>query len=198
MKILMSAVVVLICWSNASCLQSTTDSQDQPKSLADIARESRQQKAQSQPKVVITDESFSSKKKQAADVARKSSEPQTSRQTIPDLYPNNEDNTDEVIQAIEDIKNRQGAAEAEAALHTWYDKHDALILQAIEKNKQMAAASNKDSPEGVRNALHQFVLQLAFIRVHLVATVRLHLNTEWFLLRCADGSVGECQKHSSL
>jgi hypothetical protein len=195
MKMPTVAVIILAVSSNIWGLQTAANAQDQPKSLADIARENKKSKQKSEEKVVLNDDNFPGREQPPAPKAISSSPapsnaaPQSFNAVgIPPLFRNDEDNSDEVVKAVEIIKNKQGAATAEAALHTWYNKYDAMTAAALKRYKQTAAKPKEQVQmnEAV-DAIKTFRLAIALASVRMKIE-KLGLSPDWFKLRCSDGN----------
>ncbi|HEY6972317.1 MAG TPA: hypothetical protein VJA94_24100 [Candidatus Angelobacter sp.] len=115
MKYLPHVLIVLLSSAPALLAQSASE---QPKSLAEIASESKKQK--SQGKIVITDDNH-----------------QPDKPLIPDVFSGGIDNIDEILKAIDNYRSTHNLQETQDVLHTWYDKHDALLANAIEQNRRI-------------------------------------------------------------
>jgi hypothetical protein len=113
MKSLIPVALVLL-GSTAAALAQTAP--DQSKSLAEIAAEARKEK-KDQAKIVLSDENQ-----------------QRRKSVIPDVFSGGIDNYDEILKAIEEYRSTHNLQETESAVHLWYDRHDAMLANAIEEN----------------------------------------------------------------
>lgn len=50
----------------------------------------------------------------------------------------NDDNSDEIVQAIGDLKSRHTPEETENIVHDWYDEYDQMLITAIRENNTTA------------------------------------------------------------
>lgn len=95
--------------------------QQQQKSLGEIARESRS-KNTPRAKIVIDNDNLDARKE---------------RPEIPDMTPTGPFNTDEIVGAIRVFREKHSSQETEAAVRSWYEKHDAMLARAIEENNSL-------------------------------------------------------------
>jgi hypothetical protein len=102
-----------------TCPCPVRDSQNQGRSLADVAKEAKKNKA-AHAKKAVTDEDIESKKG-----------------PLPRLNIDDSDNSDEIIQAIGDFKAKHSEQQVEQAIHNWYDEYDEMLATAIRENIQM-------------------------------------------------------------
>jgi len=93
-------------------------SRDQSKSLADVARENKQEKAK-HAKKLITNEDLDAE-----------------HGPFPRLDLEGEDNSDEVIRAIGEYHTKHTREEMEQALRDWYEEHDAVLSTAIREDNR--------------------------------------------------------------
>jgi hypothetical protein len=118
---------LIICFS--ACVSAQPQQQDNASSgdavpsqstpsLADIAKEAKKRKAESQAhaKKVVTNEELGS-----------------SHGPLPAL-DFKEDNSNEVLEAIGQYQSGHSAQETETAVHQWFDEYDAVLLAAIRGN----------------------------------------------------------------
>jgi hypothetical protein len=103
----------------APCAPAQTAT-DQPKSLAEVARDSRKEK-KDPAKIILSDET----------------EPVHNKPQIPDVFSGGIDNVDEILKAIADYRSTHNLQETEAVVRLWYEKHDALLANAIEQNRRI-------------------------------------------------------------
>ncbi len=47
------------------------------------------------------------------------------------------DNTDEILKAIDAYRSTHNLQETERVVHSWYDKHDAMLANAIDENRRI-------------------------------------------------------------
>lgn len=172
----------------------------QPKSLAEIAREAKQQKKE-QAKIVLNEDS-----------------PGTAKPLIPDVFPGGLDNTDEILKAIEDYRAGHNAKETEEVIHIWFDKHDSMLANAIEENKRIEErdrdrqmgylpsdvqyrspeeyqearrieiiSRREDYKRKQENGLLSARIQQTFTKVRS-ALMGKGMKYEWFKIRCGNGN----------
>jgi hypothetical protein len=113
----MAQIAVLMLWI-VPCAPAQTSS-DQPKSLGDVARDSRKEKKEP-AKIVLSDETE-----------------RVHKPLIPDVFYGGIDNIDEIFKAIEEYRSTHNLQETEAVVRTWYEKHDAMLANAIEQNRRI-------------------------------------------------------------
>lgn len=174
---------------------------DQPKSLAEVARDSRKEKRE-QAKIVLSDDT-----------------PQLHKEAIPDVFYGGIDNIDEILKAIEEYRGLHNLQETEAVVHIWYDKHDALLENAIEENRRIEQrdrdrqlgysvsdahprsseeyqemqrveliSRREDMKHKQENSLLSARIQQAFGRVRVQMKSKYGMNIEWFKIRCGNGN----------
>ena len=198
----MKSIVVIAFLSLMSVLpgQGQTVS-DQPKSLAEVARDSRKEKKE-QAKIVLSDDT-----------------PQLHKSAIPDVFYGGIDNIDEILKAIEEYRGSHNLQETEAVVHIWYDKHDALLENAIEENRRIEQrdrdrqlgysvsdahprsseeyqemqrveliSRREDMKHKQENSLLSARIQQAFGRVRVQMKSKYGMNIEWFKIRCGNGN----------
>lgn len=198
MKHLIPVVVVLLSSMQAALAQTTPD---QPKSLAEIARESKKEKKE-QAKIVLSDENR-----------------QPQKPLIPDVFSDGVDNIDAILQAIADYRSTHNLQETEAVLHIWYDKHDSLLANAIEENRRIEdrerdrqlgyraydaparsqqqylemqrielISRREDLKRKQENGLLSARIQQAFGRVRVQMKSKYGMNVDWMKIRCGNGN----------
>jgi len=91
-----------------------------PKSLADLAREAKQNKT-AHAKVVISDDNL-----------------HVEKGPIPSLNFDGADNSGEISPAIETYRRSHSTKETEDLVHAWYDKYYGLYVSALEENKTLS------------------------------------------------------------
>lgn len=198
----MKSIVAIAFLSLMSALpgQGQTVS-DQPKSLAEVARDSRKEKKE-QAKIVLSDDT-----------------PQLRKEAIPDVFYGGIDNIDEILKAIEEYHGSHNLQETEAVVHIWYDKHDALLENAIEENRRIEQrdrdrqlgysvsdahprsseeyqemqrveliSRREDMKHKQENSLLSARIQQAFGRVRVQMKSKYGMNIEWFKIRCGNGN----------
>ena len=94
-------------------------SAEQPKSLAEVARESKKVR-KDQAKIVLNDDA-----------------PPFPKQLIPEIFWDGMDNSDDILKAIFDYRAGHNAQETEGLVRIWFDKHDAMLVNAIEQSKRI-------------------------------------------------------------
>lgn len=187
----------------ASCAVCVAFSQsgEQPKSLADIARESKVEK-KDQAKVVLSEDSG-----------------KIQRPLIPDVFYGGMDNTDEILRALDEYKSNHNAQETEAVLRIWFDKHDALLASAIEENQRIeqrerdrqmgygaadveprsqqeymelqrivVISRREDAKHKQENGLLAARIQQTFGKVRTQVRSKYAMKVEWFKIRCGNGN----------
>ena len=198
----MKPMVAIILLSLVSVLpgQGQTVS-DQPKSLAEVARDSKKEK-KDQAKIVLSDDNQ-----------------QLHKAAIPEVFYGGIDNIDEILKAIDEYRAAHNLQETEAVVHIWYDKHDAMLANAIEENRRIeqrerdrqlgysaSDAHPRTSEEDMEmqrvelisrredlkhkqeNSLLSARIQQAFGRVRVQMKSKYQMNIEWFKIRCGNGN----------
>ena len=192
-------IAVLLLGSFPAAFAQTTP--DQPKSLAEVARESKKEKKE-QAKIVLSDDTQ-----------------QLHKPLIPDVFGGGIDNIDEILKAIDDYRSTHKLQETEAAVHLWYDKHDTILANAIEANRRIEQRerdralgysvsdaqprNNQEYAELQRvelisrrddlkhkqeNGLLSARIQQAFGRVRSQMKSKYGMNIDWFKIRCGNGN----------
>lgn len=192
------AIFVLIALLSAVSLAQNSE---QPKSVAEIARQSKKDGKREQAKLVFTEDS-----------------PQMQKPLIPDVFSGGLDNVDEILKAINDYRTIHNARETEVVLHLWFDKHDAMLANAIEENsrieqqerdRQMGYTASDAQPRSQQeyyemqrieiiarreslkrkqeNGLLMARIQQTFTRVRSTLQGK-GLKYEWFKIRCGNGN----------
>jgi hypothetical protein len=168
-----------------------------PKSLAEIARESRKEKKE-QAKIVLSEETE-----------------QLHKPLIPDVFDGGIDNIDEIFKAISDYRSAHTLQETEAVVRIWYEKHDAILANAIAENRRIEERDRdrqlgyrvNDAPprsqqeyqemqhvelisrrEDLRHGLLSARIQQAFTRLRPQMKSKYGMNIEWFKIRCGNGN----------
>jgi hypothetical protein len=116
MKHIVQIAALLVGSTLAAPAQTTPE---QPKSLAEVARESKKEK-KDPAKIVLSDDTQQLHKPQ-----------------IPDVFDGGIDNIDEIFKAINDYRSSHNLQETEAVVRIWYEKHDAMLANAIEANRRI-------------------------------------------------------------
>ncbi|HKD82568.1 MAG TPA: hypothetical protein VKH81_22955 [Candidatus Angelobacter sp.] len=199
----MKALVFLAFVSLATMLPAQTQSApDQPKSLGEVARDSKKEKKEP-AKIVLSDETE-----------------QQHKAVIPDVFYGGVDNTDEILKAIDDYHSTHNLQETEAVVHIWFDKHDAMLLNAIEENRRIEQrerdrslgytpasdaqprstqeyqemqrveliSRREDLKHKQENGLLSARIQQAFGKVRAQVKTKYGMNVEWFKIRCGNGN----------
>jgi hypothetical protein len=197
-RISLFAVFVLIALLSAASLAQNSE---QPKSVAEIARQSKKDGKREQAKLVFTEDS-----------------PQLQKPLIPDVFSGGLDNVDEILKAINDYRTTHNARETEVVLHLWFDKHDAMLANAIEENnrieqqerdRQMGYTASDAQPQSPQeyyemqrieiiarreslkrkqeNGLLMARIQQTFTRVRSTLKGK-GLKYDWFKIRCGNGN----------
>jgi len=198
MKHLAQIAALLMGSFLASFAQTTAE---QPKSLGDVARESKKEKKE-QAKIVLSDDTQ-----------------QLRKPVIPDVFNGGIDNVDEILKAINDYRSTHNLQETEAAVRLWYEKHDALLANAIEANRrieqrerdrQLGYQVSDEQPRSQaeyqelqrvelisrrddlrhkqENGLLSARIQQAFTRVRPQMKSKYAMNIDWFKIRCGNGN----------
>lgn len=198
MKLLIQ-VAVLIAGITVSISAQTVP--DQPKSLAEIARE-RHKETKEQAKIILSDENR-----------------QLQKPLIPDVFSAGIDNLDEILKAIDDYRSAHSLPETENLLHIWYDKHDAMLANAIEENRHIEQrerdrqmgykvadihprsqeeyeemqrieliSRREDLKRKQENGLLSARIQQAFTRIRPLMKSKYGMNVDWMKIRCGNGN----------
>lgn len=190
----------------ASCLpQVQTPSVDaepaQPKSLADVARASKKDKKEPVAKIVLTEDS-----------------PGAAKGIIPDVFSDGMDNSDDILKAILDYSANHNAKETEGVVRIWFEKHDAMLANAIEQSKRIEQRE-RDRQNGYLSRDVQYRSQQEYAeaqRVEIIsrrddlmqkqengllsariqqtfgkvrsALAGRHMKYDWFKIRCGNGN----------
>ncbi len=179
----------------------TGQSQDPPKSLAEIAREAKKDTGKEHAKIVLTEDS-----------------PQKERPLIPDVFSGGLDNSDEILKSIDSYRATHNPKETEQVVRIWFEKHDAMLATAIEQNKQIdqherdrqmgyltsdaqprtqqeyaeaqrieVISRREDSKRKQENGLLSARIQQTFVRVRSSLAGK-GMKYEWFKIRCGNGN----------
>jgi len=116
MKYLAPIAALLLCGISPGFGQAAAE---QPKSLAEVARDAKKEKKET-AKIKLSDETE-----------------QAHKSAIPDVFSGGIDNTDEILKAIDEYRSGHNLQETEAVLRIWYEKHDAMLANAIEENRRI-------------------------------------------------------------
>lgn len=174
---------------------------DQPKSLGDIARESRKDK-KVPATIILSDDTE-----------------QLHKGAIPDVFSGGIDNIDDILKAIEDYRSSHNLQETETVVHNWYDRHDAMLQNAIEENRRIEQrerdrqlgynvsdaqprsqqeyqemqrialiSRREDLRHKQENGLLSARIQQAFGKVRAQMKSKYGMNIEWFKIRCGNGN----------
>jgi hypothetical protein len=187
MRRLILAAIIFPGLAYGACLQNVTSSSGQP-SLADAARETKKSKQPEQPKAVVL--AAANPSMPAIGTPAPADTPPQAPSGLPDLVLQGANNTDDIIQSLEGIKQQRGAAEAEAALHRWYDKHDALLVAALQP-REGVKTDNQVAPT-LQNVAITLRIQAAFLRI-IAEFPKLGFRPEWFKVHCAEGNFAPCR-----
>jgi hypothetical protein len=198
MKLIASITILLMANAMAAHAQLTTN---EPKSLADVARDSKKEK-KDQAKIVLSDDTE-----------------QLHKPLIPDVFYGGIDNMDEILKAIDAYRSTHNLQETENVVHIWYDKHDAMLVNAIDENRRIEQRE-RDRQLGYRaldaqprnqeeylemqrvelisrrddlkhkqeNGLLSARIQQAFGRIRSQMRSKYGMNIEWFKIRCGNGN----------
>jgi hypothetical protein len=115
---------------------SYAQTNQQTASVAELARANRKEKKE-QSKLVFNEDA-----------------PPTPKPLIPDIVTDGFDNTDEIIKSILSYKATHNPQETEAAVHAWFDKHDGIMVNALELNKRMEQADRARLLGNLMNDYH--------------------------------------------
>lgn len=199
MKYLIPAILVLL--SSNGVISFAQSTPDQPKSLAEIAAESRKEKKE-QAKIYLSDDNQQQRKS-----------------PIPDVFSGGIDNYDEILKAIEEYRGTHNLQETESAVHLWYDRHDAMLANAIEENRRIEQREHdrqmgypmtdaqprseaeyremqkvamisrrEDLKHKQENGLMMARIQQAFTRIRPFMKSKYGMNVEWMKIRCGNGN----------
>ena len=127
------AVLFAVASAGLSPAQQAATSSDQPqgKSLAEIAREAKQNKT-AHAKKVLTDDDLDQ------------------HGPFPRIEMDGTDNSEEIVQSIGDYNKKHKPEETEQALHDWYDEYDQMLAAAIRDNTQIQERREATSYAGNR------------------------------------------------
>ncbi|HYX54030.1 MAG TPA: hypothetical protein VE783_11315 [Candidatus Limnocylindrales bacterium] len=176
-------------------------SQDPPKSLAEIARQAKNEAGKEHARIVLTEDS-----------------PQAERPLIPDVFSGGFDNTDEILKSIDSYRLSHNPKETEQVVRIWFEKHDAMLASAIEQNRQIdqhekdrqmgylasdaqprsqqeyveaqrieIISRREDSKRKQENGLLSARIQQTFTRVRASLAGK-GMKYEWFKIRCGNGN----------
>lgn len=190
-------VAILVLWAAGSAIAQNGE----PKSLADVARQSKVEK-KDQARLIKSDDL-----------------PDPTKPLIPDVFSSGIDNSDDILKAIDDYRGTHNLQETEAVVRIWYEKHDALMANAIEDNKrieqrerdrqlgyvvtdvqprtqqeyaeaQRAAliSRREDLKRKQENGLLTARIQQAFQKVRGQVRSKYGMKVEWFKVRCGNGN----------
>jgi hypothetical protein len=193
MNRILIASTLLLCF--ATSLHAQAPAEGEQPSLAEVARQNREQK-KAKSKIVITDETIAA-----------------SKGPIPEIKENGTDNSKEIVAAVARFKSTHTAQETEAALHSWYDGEDSQLAYEYGQSQQNWDGSwtryygSQDRPPATYQQMQERQLTQARandvdrrsqavstdMRVNLqsrLGKVRegvcaLGLNYEWFKIRCS-------------
>lgn len=163
------------------------DTPQQEKSLGEVAREAKKTPT-TKAKVVVTDDSTTLKSHSS---------------TIPAIFKDGIDNSDEIIAAILAYRTSHTPDETASAVHAWYDENDARLQAAIEENKRIESAVQPTytTPEAYqaalaerRHDLQQYKengllmarIQGTFMKVR--GGIMSKVQCPWFKIRCGNGN----------
>jgi hypothetical protein len=199
MKVIANIAILVLGSTLASFAQTT---QEPPKSLAEIARDSR--KGQKEHATIILSD----------DTQR-----QPREELIPDVFYSGLDNTDEILKAIATYRSTHNLQETENLVHVWYDKHDAMLADAIEENRRIdqrerdrqmgyqasdarprtqqeymemqhveLISRREDMKHKQDNGLLSARIQQTFGHIRAQMRTKYRMNMEWFKIRCGNGN----------
>jgi hypothetical protein len=173
-------------------MQSAANVPDQP---FIGASENEKPKAQEQSKTTVVADA-------RANGPAESGPPPTPNRTLdaspshlPDLVLQGGNNIDQIIASLGSLNQQRGPAEAEAALHRWYDKHDALLLGALQAMDGMKSRdpNGGEAASGLQSVALSLRIQAAFLRVALELP-KLGLRPEWFKMHCSNVNRAPCRQ----
>lgn len=128
--VLAALAVVLVGAQQTASSPSSSDA-PQGKSLADIAKEAKQNKTAHARKVVTED-----------DLDQKG--------PLPRIDMDGTDNSEEIVQSVGEFKKSHTPEETEQALHDWYDAYDSMLAAAIRDNMEIQDRREATSYAGNR------------------------------------------------
>ncbi len=198
MKFIAPITILLLANAMVAHAQVTTD---QPKSLAEVARDSKKDK-KDQAKIVLSDDTE-----------------QLHKPLIPDVFYGGIDNTDEILKAIDAYRSTHNLQETENVVHAWYDKHDAMLVNAIDENRRIEQrerdrqlgyraldaqprnqeeylemqrveliSRREDLKHKQENSLLSARVQQVFGRIRSQVHSKYGMNVEWLKIRCGNGN----------
>jgi hypothetical protein len=189
------AALILQGLAYGVCIQDTASTPAQP-SLADIARASKKAKQQQdQPKTVIVADERVNRPAEMTEAPAPDVRREESPSRLPDLVLQGGSNIEDIVRTLELMQQQRGQAETEAALHRWYDKHDAMLLSALQATEGMKPAPSPNSaqgPEGLQNVATGLRIQAAFLRI-IGEFPKLGFRPEWFRIQCNESNLAPCR-----
>jgi hypothetical protein len=189
---------IVLSASFLASAQQATPTQDEAKSVAEVATEAKKNK-RTHTKKVITEEDLD-------------------KGPLPRLNMEGVDNSDEIITAIGQYHAKHTDAETEQVIHDWYDEYDSMLADAIhgsieirsrrestvyngyqlcqessdyetcEKRRQQEnRGARQDQFALTKNGLLSARIQQAFIRIR-GGICRYNLRYDWFKVRNGNGN----------
>jgi hypothetical protein len=186
---------LFLCFVGSIVAQAPTEN-SQP-SLAEVARQNREQK-KLKSRIVVTDETIAA-----------------SKGPIPEIRVDATDNSKEIIEAIGRFKASHTVQETESAVRNWYESEDSQLAYEVERGNERDGSSwsryygSQDRPPSTAAQSNERQLTQARayevdrrsaarsteIRAHLQTRLgavrtgisRFGLNYEWFKIRCGNG-----------
>jgi hypothetical protein len=100
--------------------QDTKPTEEQPgKSLADLAKEAKKSKAAPAAKKVVTNDDIVSQ-----------------HGPLPSIKFDDDDNSEDIVEAITNYRRTHRPEEAEQAIHDWFDDYDSILRATIKSQTQ--------------------------------------------------------------
>lgn len=163
------------------------------RSLADVARENKKAKPQEEPKTVVVADERGSRPVQNDGAPTLDDRRDETPSRLPDLVLHGGSNVEDIVQSLETIQQQRGQAEADAALHRWYAKYDAMLVDALQIMDGIKPNPNGAGPgAGVQNVGTVLRIQSAFLRM-VSEFPKLGYRPGWFQIQCSDSNMAPCR-----
>jgi hypothetical protein len=192
MRALIPAILICGGLTYGSCTQSAANAPNQP-SVG--AQESEKAKTQEQSKTTVVADARANGHAESGPPPTPNRTLDASPSRLPDLLLQGGNNIDQVIASLVSLNQQRGPEEAEAALHRWYDKHDALLLDALQAMDGMksGAPNGGEAGSGLHSVAISLRIQAAFLRVS-GELPKLGLRPDWFKMHCSSVNWAPCRQ----
>jgi hypothetical protein len=162
------------------------------RSLADVARENKKEKPQMEPKTVVVADERGNRPGQNDGALMLNDRRDESPSRLPDLVLQGGSNIEDIVQSLETIKQQRGQVEADAALHRWYAKYDAMLVDALQIMDGVKPNPNgPGAAAGVQNVAAVLRIQSAFLRM-VSEFPKLGFRPGWFSMHCSASNMAPC------